>query len=150
LRFNTALAALMEYVNSLNKSREESAEIAKDAAFSRAVDTLLVLLAPMAPHLTEELWHERRMRAGMAEADYVSIHVHSWPEYDPALIVDETVTIVVQVNGKVRDKLDLAPDVAEDEVRDRALASAKVQSAMEGRALKKFIYVPGRLASVVV
>ena len=70
--------------------------------------------------------------------------------YDPALIVDETVTIVVQVNGKVRDKLELAPDVAEEEVRERALASAKVQSAMEGRALKKFIYVPGRLASVVV
>jgi leucyl-tRNA synthetase len=94
--------------------------------------------------------YERRLRAGTTEADYASIHVQQWPAYDPALIVDETVTIVVQVNGKVRDKLDLAPDVAEDEVRERALASAKVQSAMEGRALKKFIYVPGRLASVVV
>jgi leucyl-tRNA synthetase len=150
LRFNTALAALMEYVNSLNKARDETSELVKDAAFSRAVDTLLVLLAPMAPHLTEELWHERRLRSGMAEAEYTSIHVQPWPEYDPALIVDETVTIVVQVNGKVRDKLELAPDTAEDEVRERALASAKVQSAMEGRALKKFIYVPGRLASVVV
>jgi leucyl-tRNA synthetase len=150
LRFNTALAALMEYVNSLNKARDESPEIVKDATFSRAVDTLLVLLAPMAPHLTEELWHERRLRAGTAEAEYMSIHVQSWLSYDPALIADETVTIVVQVNGKVRDKLELAPDTAEDEVRERALASAKVQSAMEGRALKKFIYVPGRLASVVV
>jgi leucyl-tRNA synthetase len=150
LRFNTALAALMEYVNALNKAREETPEIVADAAFSRAVDTLLILLAPMAPHLTEELWHERRLRAGMVEAEYTSIHVQTWPVYDPALIVDETVTIVVQVNGKVRDKLDLAPDVAEDEVRELALASAKVQSAMEGRALKKFIYVPGRLASVVV
>jgi leucyl-tRNA synthetase len=150
LRFNTALAALMEYVNSLNKTREQSPEIVNDAAFSRAVDTLLVLLAPMAPHLTEELWHERRLRAGMAESEYTSIHVQPWAEYDPALIVDETVTIVVQVNGKVRDKLELAPDTAEDEVRERALASAKVRSAMEGRSLKKFIYVPGRLASVVV
>jgi leucyl-tRNA synthetase len=96
------------------------------------------------------LWHERRLRAGVAEMKYASIHVEPWPEYDPALIVDETVTIVVQVNGKVRDKLELAPDTAEDEVRERALASAKVRSAMEGRALKKFIYVPGRLASVVV
>ena len=104
----------------------------------------------MAPHLTEELWRERRLRAGMAESAYASIHVQPWPEYDPALIVDATVTIVVQVNGKVRDKLDLAPNVAEAEVRERALASAKVRSAMEGRALKKFIYVPGRLASVVV
>jgi leucyl-tRNA synthetase len=76
--------------------------------------------------------------------------VQSWLSYDPALIVDETVTIVVQVNGKVRDKLELAPDTAEDEVREQALASAKVRSAMEGRALKKFIYVRGRLASLVV
>jgi leucyl-tRNA synthetase len=150
LRFNTALAALMEDVNALNKAREETPEIVADAAFSRAVDTLLILLAPMAPHLTEELWHERRLRAGMVEAEYTSIHIQPWPAYDPALIVDETVTIVVQVNGKVRDKLDLAPDVAEDEVRELALASAKVQSAMDGRALKKFIYVPGRLVSVVV
>ena len=68
LRFNTALAALMEYVNALNKARDEAPEIVRDAAFSRAVDTLLVLLAPMAPHLTEELWHERRLRAGLSEA----------------------------------------------------------------------------------
>ena len=76
LRFNTALAALMEYVNALNKARDEAPEIVKDAAFSRAVDTLLVLLAPMAPHLTEELWHERRLRAGTAEAKYIE---HSRP-----------------------------------------------------------------------
>jgi leucyl-tRNA synthetase len=150
LRFNTSLAALMEYVNALNKARDEAPEIVEDVSFSRAVDTLLVLLAPMAPHLTEELWHERRLHGGIAEAEYTSVHVQPWPEYDQALIVDETVTIVVQVNGKVRDKLELAPDIAEDEVRERALASAKVQSAMEGRALKKFIYVPRRLASVVV
>jgi len=86
----------------------------------------------------------------VTESKYTSIHVQPWPEYDPTLIVDETVTIVVQVNGKVRDKLELAPDVAEDEVRELALASMKVLSAMEGRALKKFIYVPGRLASIVV
>jgi leucyl-tRNA synthetase len=150
LRFNTALAALMEYVNGLNKAREDAPEIVKDASFSRAVDTLLMLLAPLAPHLTEELWHERRLCAGISEADYTSLHVEEWPTYDPALIVDEVVTIVVQVNGKVREKLDLASDVSEAEVRERALASAKVQAAMEGRALKKFIYVPGRLASVVV
>ena len=108
-----------------------------------AVDTLLVLLAPIAPHLTEELWHERRCAPERRRQHTRAFTSQPWPEYDPALIVDETVTIVVQVNGKVRDKLELAPDTAEDEVRERALASAKVQSAMEGRALKKFIYVPG-------
>ena len=92
LRFNTALAALMEYVNALNKARDEVAGGRARTRRSRAaVDTLLVLLAPMAPHLTEELWHERRLRAGFG-AKYTSIHVEPWPEYDPALIVDETVT----------------------------------------------------------
>ena len=124
----------MQYVNGLNKAREDAPEIVTDASFSRAVDTLLMLLAPLAPHLTEELWHERRLCAGISEADYTSLHVEEWPTYDPAVIVDEVVTIVVQVNGKVREKLDLASDVSEAEVRERALASAKAQAAMAGRA----------------
>jgi leucyl-tRNA synthetase len=141
LRCNTALAGLMELVNSLNKVREEAPENIRDPRFLQATETLLVLLAPMAPHITEELWHQLGHQG--------SIHSQPWPEYDPALTVDEVVTVVVQVNGKVRDKLEVAPDIAEEAVRALALASPKVQAALAGRDLKKFVYVPGRLANVV-
>ena len=142
LRFNTALAGLMEYVNGLNRLRDEDASVVRDARFLAAVDELLVLLAPMAPHLTEELWHRR----GHSE----SIHLQPWPEYDPALTVDDIVTLVVQVNGKVRDRLEVAPGLSDEQARELALASPKVQAALEGRAPRKFIYVRDRnLANVV-
>jgi leucyl-tRNA synthetase len=141
MRFNTALAALMELVNGLNKARDETPEAVRDPAFARAAETLLVLLAPMAPHIAEELWHQ----LGHQE----TIHRQPWPEFDPALTVDEVITVVVQVNGKLRDRLEVAPDTAEEEIRRLALASAKVQAALEGRAVRNFIYVPGRLANVV-
>jgi leucyl-tRNA synthetase len=142
MRFNTALAALMEYVNGLNKAREESPEIVRDDRLLEALETLLVLLAPFTPHLAEELWHE----AGHSG----SVHLETWPEFDPALTVDEVVTLVVQVNGKVRDKLEVSPSLTEDEARTLALASPKVQAALEGSPLRKFIYVPDRyLANIV-
>jgi leucyl-tRNA synthetase len=141
LRFNTALAGLMELVNSLNKIRDEEPASIRDPQFLAAAEALLVLLAPMAPHITEELWHHL--------GHHESIHLQTWPVYDSALTVDEVVTIVVQVNGKLRDKLEVAPDIAEDEVRALALASAKVQAALGGREPKKVIYVPGKLANVV-
>ncbi|HEY2592349.1 MAG TPA: class I tRNA ligase family protein, partial [Chloroflexota bacterium] len=142
LRFNTALAALMEFVNGLNKAKDETPDAVRTPEFAAALDSLLLLLAPLAPHIAEELWHQR----GHAE----SVHAQGWPAYDPALTVDALVTVVVQVNGKLRDKLDVAPDTSEEAFKALALASAKVQSAVEGRAVKKFIYVPGRLANIVV
>ena len=142
LRFNTALAGMMEYVNGLNKLREEVPAVIRDPRFAEAIDTLLLLLAPMAPHITEELWH--------ASGHNESVHRQPWPAYDPALMVDEFATVVVQVNGKVRDKLEVAPDISEADVRTLALASPKVQNALGGRDLKKFIYVADRhLANLV-
>jgi leucyl-tRNA synthetase len=141
LRFNTALAALMEYVNGLNKAREESPEVLRDPRFAAAMETLLVLLAPMAPHIAEELWH----MFGHEE----SVHAQPWPAYDPALTLDAVITIVVQVNGKVRDKLEVAPEINAAEVERLALASAKVQAATGGRDPKKVVYVPGRLVNIV-
>ena len=142
LRYNTALAALMEFVNALNKLRDETPDLVRDDRFAAALDTLMVLLAPMTPFITEELWHE----LGHDE----SIHEQPWPAYDPALTVDDLITVVVQVNGKVRDRLEVAADVSEADVRALALASARVQSATGGREPKKFVYVPGRLANIVV
>jgi leucyl-tRNA synthetase len=142
LRFNTALAGLMEYVNGLNKARDEQPAVVRDPRFAAAIDTLLVLVAPMTPFITEELWHS------VGHED--SVHAQPWPAYDSELIVDEVVTVVVQVNGKVRDRLEVSPDTAEPLVRELALASAKVQAATGGREPKKFVYVPGRLANIVV
>jgi len=141
LRFNTALAALMEFVNGLNKARETEPDVQRDPRYAAAVDALLTLLAPLAPHITEELWS----RVGHSE----SVHHQPWPTFDRALTVDEQITVVVQVNGKVRDTLLVAPDVTEAQVREQALASAKVGAALGGREVRKFIYVPGKLANVV-
>ncbi|MEO7001916.1 MAG: leucine--tRNA ligase [Ktedonobacterales bacterium] len=141
LRFNTALAALMEFVNGLNKARDDDKAVTNDPRFTAALETLALLLAPMAPFIGEEMWH------GLAHAD--SVHAQSWPGYDPALTVDERVTVVVQVNGKLRDKLEAAPGISEDEARELALASAKVQAALAGRPVRKVIYVPGKLLNVV-
>ncbi len=141
LRFNTALAALMEFVNGLNKLREETPGLPRDPRYHAAVETLLTLLAPMTPHTAEELWS----RIGHTG----SVHRQPWPEFDPALTLDEQITVVVQVNGKVRDTLLLAPDVTEAQVREQALASAKVGAALAGREMRKFIYIPGKLANIV-
>jgi leucyl-tRNA synthetase len=142
LHFNTALASLMEYVNELNKAREAEPLVIRDPRFAAAIDTLLVLLAPMAPHISEELWS--------ATGHQDSVHDQSWPEYDPLLIVDDMLTVVVQVNGKVRDKLEVASDISEDELESLAWKSAKVQAASDGHDPKKVIYVPGRLINFVV
>jgi leucyl-tRNA synthetase len=147
MRFNTALSALMEYVNGLNKLREEQPDLPRDPRFAAAIDTLLVLLAPMAPFMAEELYHRRH--PGLPET--TSIHVQPWPEYDPALTVADVVTVVVQVNGKVREKLEVAPDITEEEVKRLALHSPRVRAAMDGREPKKWIYVADRhLANIVV
>jgi leucyl-tRNA synthetase len=142
LRFNTALASLMEYVNELNKAREATTSVLRDPRFAAAIDTLLILLAPMAPHITEELWS--------ATGHQDSVHDQIWPEYDPLLIVDDVFTVVIQVNGKVRDRLEVASDISESELQELALKSAKVQAARDGRDPKKIIYVPGRVMNFVV
>jgi leucyl-tRNA synthetase len=142
LHFNTALASLMEYVNELNKAREVDPLVIHDPRFAAAIDTLLVLLAPMAPHISEELWS--------ATGHQDSVHDQSWPEYDPLLTVDDMLTVVVQVNGKLRDKLEVASGISEDELRSLAWKSTKVQAASDGRDPRKVIYVPGRLINFVV
>lgn len=142
LRFNTALSGLMEFVNGLNKAREETPLVMRDPRFAEALDTLLVLLAPMAPHITEELWQA----SGHAE----SVHEQIWPDYDPDLLIDDIITIVVQVNGKVRDKLEVAHGMSESELQKLAFASEKVMAATNGQAAKNVIHVPGRLINIVV
>jgi leucyl-tRNA synthetase len=139
-KWNTAVAALMTLRNTMldeRTSREVSTE-----AWDAALSTLLLLLAPIAPHVTEELWH----RVGNAE----SIHLQSWPEVDPELAADETVTLVVQVNGKVRDRIEVSPDIDEEAATALALAAERVQPYLEQGEVRKVIARPPGLVNLVI
>ena len=138
--FNTAVSATMELSNAMQSYRE--AHGPATAAFSIAATNLLLLLAPMSPHITEELWH----RCG----GQGSIHVQPWPQFNEELAAADVITLVVQVNGKVRDRIELPADVSEDEATQVALASPKVQQHMNGGTPKQVRYVPGRLVNIVV
>ena len=140
LRFNTMLAALMEYTNYLSKTKE--AGNITQADWKEAIDTLLLLLAPTAPHIAEELWE----RTGH---DY-SIHNQNWPEWDEELAKDEEITLVVQVNGKLRDRITVPVSISEEEALTLAFESQKVKAHIEGKEVVKRIYVPGKLVNIVV
>jgi leucyl-tRNA synthetase len=134
MRFNTAVAALMEELNHLQHLKAE--ELGRFA-----VDTYVLMLAPMAPHVCEEFWR--------ALGHSRSVHLESWPTFDPALTRDETVTVVVQINGKVRERLEVEVGTAEDKVRDLAFASDAVKKHLAGKPAKKVIYVKDKLLSIV-
>ena len=139
-KFNTAIASLMELTNHLNKVWADGS--VSPEMWRECVEKLLLMLAPMAPHLTEELWE----RAGR---EY-SIHRQPFPSWDEALAADEVFTLVVQVNGKVRDKLEVPVGIPESEAQELAMASPRVQSFLDGKSVNKTVYVPGRLLNVVV
>ena len=138
--FNTMIARLMEMVNALMKVRDTP--LRESAAWDEAVDALVRMLAPLAPHIAEELW----ARLGRP----YSVHEQPWPAYEEALAALEEVEIAVQVNGKVRAQLRLPAGLAEEEVRERALALEKVQPYLAGQEVVRVIVVPGRLVNMVV
>jgi leucyl-tRNA synthetase len=140
IRFNTMIAALMEFTNYLVKVKETGS--VTPSAWEEAVKTLILLLAPTAPHLAEELWQ----RTGH---DY-SIHNRSWPDWNEEIAKDEEITLVVQVNGKLRDRLTVTANITEEEAKQLALNRQRVKSYLEGKKLVKVIYVPGRLVNLVV
>ena len=140
---NTAIAAIMEYVNTLYSLKDAVAgRDGGDAAMTEAIDFLVLMLAPFAPHITEELWHA----VGHGE----SVHSQPWPKYDPAALAVESVEIAVQVNGKVRDRISVPVDVTEDAAFDAAMASPRVSAAIGAASVKKTILVPGKLLNIVV
>ena len=137
-RFNTALAALMEHTNYLLAVREE---LAGDE-WAEALRTFVLVLAPFAPHHAEDMW-------ALMGLPY-SVHEQAWPSWDEGLIEEEEITLVVQVNGKLRDRIEAPADVSEEMAKELALASVKVRPHVEGREIRKSIYVPGRLVNLVV
>jgi leucyl-tRNA synthetase len=138
-QFNTAISALMELSNLMQRSREalEGTDI-----WTWAVEQLLIMMAPMTPHISEELWH--------AHGHTESVHLQAWPEYDEVMTLDEVVTIVVQVNGKVRDRLEVPRGEEEESVKEQALASPRVQPYTEGREIVRVVTVPEKLVNIVV
>lgn len=133
LSFNTAIAALMEYSNTLGKL---------SSVPKTAVSTLVTLLAPFAPHLSEELWE--RLGEGF------SVHTSPWPTYEEKYLQSDQELIVVQVNGKLRDKLSVPRGTGEEEITRLALASPKVAPYTDGKKPTKIVFVPGRLVNIVV
>ncbi len=137
-RFNTMLAALMEATNGLVRLRGSVSH----RAWHEASECFVLLIAPSAPHFAEELWH----RLGHDD----SVHLQRWPEYDPALTVDRQITLVLQVNGKVRDRIEVPADISEEEARRLAAESPRVQAHIDGATVRQVVYVPGRLVNLVV
>src|SRR5258707_6047827 len=139
-RFNTALATLMECNNALIKQQNEP--VARSTAYRDTLETMMLLLAPMAPHISEELWHLTDHSG--------SIHMTDLPRFDEALTQDEPFTLVVQVNGKVRERIQVAADTSEHDIRMLALNNPRVASFIGEATVQKVIYVPGRLINIVV
>jgi leucyl-tRNA synthetase len=137
-RFNTSIAALMEHTNYLLAIRGR----VEEDEWQEALRTFVTVLCPFAPHHAEELW------AAMGE-EY-SVHEQAWPVYDEALIQAQEITLIVQVNGKLRDRIDAPADISEEAARELALSSARVRPHIEGKELRKSVYVPGRLVNLVV
>ncbi len=141
--FNTAIAATMELLNTLYQAKEKVKT--KDELFWSivrfAVESLIVLLSPMVPHITEELWEELGNKGRLLNTP--------WPSYDEDAIVAEEVLIVIQVNGKVRDRMTVPAGTSDEEVKRLALEREKIKQFTSGRVIKKVIVIPGKLVNVV-
>ena len=138
-RFNTVISSLMEFTNTLLDAQHQTVS---DAAFNEATDALLLMVAPVAPFMAEEIWlHKGRP---------YSIHQQTWPQFDLALAADEFITLVLQVNGKVRGRITMPVGLTEEEAREVALGSEAVQRHLDGKPPQKVIYVPGKLVNIVV
>jgi len=132
LRFNTAIARLIEFNNALTKLLNVPRE---------AAEALVIMTAPVAPHIAEELWAKLGHTESLTFVDF--------PKADPALLVNDTVTCVVQVQGKVRDRLEVAADISEEDLQAQALASDKIQAALSGKVVRKVIVRAPNLVNIV-
>ena len=139
-KFNTAIAALMELSNHLTKvwnAKNVSVEVWNDS-----IQQFLLMLAPIAPHLSEELWEMNGYE--------FSIHNQKFPDWEESLVVDESITLIVQINGKLRDTISVDSGISEEMAQEAAMSSEKIQGHINGTTIKKVIYVPDRLINIVV
>ena len=138
-RLNTMVSTLMEFTNAL--SERQHAGACQTAAFHQALETLLVLLAPAVPHIAEELW-QLTGHAG-------SVHQQAWPAWDVELARDKMVQIPIQINGKLREVIEVPADISPDDLQQAALELPRVQQHLEGRQVVKTIYVPGKVLNLL-
>ena len=138
-KYNTAISALMEFTNSLAESHIPQKISYID--WLRFTRDLYVMMAPIVPHLAEELWEISGME--------FSIHTQLWPVYDESLAQDEEFTLVVQINGKVRAKIPAPANITESDANQLALQNSSIEKHITGLAIRKTIYVPGKLLNIV-
>jgi leucyl-tRNA synthetase len=138
--FNTIVSGLMELLNEMIKAKQQGAY--KSPAWEEGVDIYLRMLAPVTPHIAEELWQQL--------GKSYSIHTQSWPEVDEKAAAEEQITLVVQVNGKVRDRIVVPADINEVDAKNKALSSDMVKKYLAGNQPRSVVYVPGRLVNIVL
>ncbi len=141
-RFNTAIAAIMEFINVLQELIQSSTSGLPSPPLKNLTRNLILMLSPLTPHFAEELWEKL--------GNKTSVSLEKWPEFDPSALVSDTQKIVVQVNGKLRGQIETHTGAPEAEVKAAALADSKVKSYLEGKKIVKVIYVPGKLLNLVI
>ena len=134
MKFNTAVSSFMEFVNFALKNKES---VGKDT-----IKIFLVLLSPFVPHITEELWHY------LGKKD--SIHKQKWPQYNPEFIKEETIILVVQVNGRLRDTFEVRSGISEEEAKELSLERNPIKKRLEGQKIKRVIFVPNKLINIII
>lgn len=141
--FNTAISSVMEMVNALYVYKEKvNKENYNKSVITEALESLVILLCPFVPHITSELWEILGKETDLTN--------QSWPEYDESALVVDEIEIVLQINGKIRDKLKINPDMSPDEMKELALGSGKIQELIDGKEIVKCIAVPKKLINIVV
>ena len=133
LKFNTAISQLMILANEIEKEEKISTTNFK---------LFLNLLSPFVPHITEEIWESLKEKK--------SIHLQIWPQFNPELIQESKITLVIQINGKLRDQITVPADISEDDAKKLAIESEKIKKWIEGKEIRKVIFVKGRLINIVV
>jgi leucyl-tRNA synthetase len=146
LHFNTSIAALMELLNQLSDFNADPASASESDTFAvrEALEAMVIMLAPFAPHVAEEMFEGLGHTGGLLQG------TRRWPVADPELAAREELEIPIQVNGKLRSRVVAAPGVSEDELRESALADERVRALIDGKEVVKVIVVPERLVNVVI
>jgi leucyl-tRNA synthetase len=139
-KFNTMLSALMEFTNHL--VRHQGSEICSNALWQQAIDSLILMIAPVAPHFAEELWSNSGHKQ--------SVHIQEWPQFDPEALIEDIVTIPIQINGKLRDTISMPAGTTQDTALASAMASDRIQIFVENKIIIKVIWVPDRMLNLVV
>jgi leucyl-tRNA synthetase len=143
--FNTAVAALMEYLNFLYDCRHEDGTVTVPLSlWKQGIETFTRLISPVAPFVAEEIWQEGLGNKGK------SVHQLPWLTYDENAIAEDQITVVLQVNGKLRDQIVVPVDIGEESLKQLALSSERVKKFMDGKAVQRVIVVPQKLVNIVV